>query len=111
MSGAVIMAYDPTKVVDGAQVTVVTGSQFAVDSPAPPTTGNTSSTSTTTTAVSSSVPNGSIAALNPTVTNLEPWDPTSCTPGATAVAPTRIPLDVARFVRRPDERGHPSDPC
>ncbi len=35
MSGSVIMAYDPTKVVDGAQVTVITGTQFAVNAPAP----------------------------------------------------------------------------
>ena len=34
MSGAVVMAYDPAEVVDGAQVTVVTGSQFAVNAPA-----------------------------------------------------------------------------
>ena len=33
MTGSVIMAYDPSQVTDGAEVTVVTGTQFAVDAP------------------------------------------------------------------------------
>ena len=37
MSGSVVMAYDPAKVAEGAQVTVATGSQFSVNPPAPPT--------------------------------------------------------------------------
>ena len=36
MTGAVIMAYDPSQVADGAQVTVVTGTQFAVNAPSTP---------------------------------------------------------------------------
>ena len=37
MSGSVIMAYDPSQVTDGAEVTVVTGTQFTVNAPpAPP---------------------------------------------------------------------------
>ena len=38
MTGSVIMAYDPSQVADGAQVTVVTGTQFAVNAPASSTT-------------------------------------------------------------------------
>lgn len=79
MSGAVITALGPT--VDGAQVTVVTGTQFAVDPPAtaapattvaPTTTGASSSTATT--AASS----GAFQAPTPAVTPLQPWDPRSC---------------------------------
>ena len=39
MTGSVIMAYDPSKVSSGAKVTVVTGTQFAVNAPPPSTTG------------------------------------------------------------------------
>ena len=39
MTGAVIVAYDPSQVVDGAQVTAVTGTQFAVNSPPRPSSG------------------------------------------------------------------------
>jgi LCP family protein required for cell wall assembly len=88
LTGAVITALGPT--TDGAQVTVVTGTQFAVDAPA---------TTTTTTGVSAA---GSVAATTPTasassassaasstsaafqpptaaVSPLQPWDPRSCT--------------------------------
>jgi LCP family protein required for cell wall assembly len=77
MTGSVIMAYDPTQVTDGAQVTVVTGTQFTVDSPA------TAPNATTTTTPSSSA----IAAPNATTTNLEPWDPRECAPRAVPTAP------------------------
>ena len=43
MTGAVTMAYDPSMVADGAQVTVVTGTQFAVN---PPTAGTSGATHT-----------------------------------------------------------------
>jgi LCP family protein required for cell wall assembly len=92
MSGAVVMAYDPAKVANGAQVTVVTGSQFSVKTPAPPASGKASATSqsTTTTSVpsSSSSSNGAIAAPNPSTTNLAPWDPRACAAGAVPVAPS-----------------------
>ncbi len=102
MSGAVIMAYDPAAVVDGAQVTVVTGSQFGVNAPASPTpttgTGSTAATtSPSTTTSTTSVPPaagsaaGAIQAPNPSTTKLEPWDPRACAPGAVAVAPTPNP--------------------
>jgi LCP family protein required for cell wall assembly len=95
MSGSVVMAYDPAKVADGAQVTVATGSQFSVNAPAPPTSGQTavSSPSTTTTSVPSnpSSSNAAIAAPNPSSTELEPWDPRACAAGAVPVAPTPNP--------------------
>ena len=91
MSGSVVMAYDPAKVTDGAQVTVATGSQFSVNPPAPPTSGQTSGIppSTTTSVPSNpSSSNGAIAAPNASSTNLEPWDPRACAAGAVPVAPT-----------------------
>jgi LCP family protein required for cell wall assembly len=100
MSGAVIMAYDPSKVVVGAKVTVVTGSQFAVNAPplAAPTTGtgsgaSTAPTTTSTTSVpsSSGAATGAIQAPNAPTTNLEPWDPRACAPGAVPTAPTPNP--------------------
>jgi LCP family protein required for cell wall assembly len=77
LSGAVVMALGPT--ADGAQVTVVTGTQFGVNPPTPPPT-----TSPTTAAPSSSATtsSGSIDAgfLPPTASTqaLQPWDPRSC---------------------------------
>ena len=89
MSGAVIMAQDPTQVKPGSQVTVVTGSQFSVN--APPATSTPTSvggaaatpvapTTTTTTSPSASTGNGAFAAPTATVEPLQPWDPRSCTP-------------------------------
>ncbi len=86
MSGAVIMAEDPTRVQPGSQVTVVTGTDFSVNPPpTAPTTATTGAGApttivppvTTTTAPSSS--NGAFQAPTPTVTPLQPWDPRSCT--------------------------------
>ena len=61
MTGAVIMAYDPSQVADGAQVTVVTGTQFAVTTPPVPTSPTTagvngSSTSTAPSTTSTTSP-------------------------------------------------------
>jgi LCP family protein required for cell wall assembly len=101
MSGAVIMAYDPGAVTDGAEVTVLTGSQFAVNPPATPTptstTGSTPATAPSTTTSTTSVPPasgaaaGAISAPNSDVTGLEPWDPRACAPGAVPTAPTPNP--------------------
>ena len=77
MSGAVVMAYDPAMVPSGAEVTVVTGTQFTVNTPA------SSGPTTTTTAPSSSA----IASPSPASTGLEPWDPRACAPGAKVTAP------------------------
>jgi polyisoprenyl-teichoic acid--peptidoglycan teichoic acid transferase len=87
MTGSVTMAYDPSQVADGAEVTVVTGSQFAVNAPAPATGGATSPTTTTTTAPSVAA----IAAPSPTMSNLQPWDPRACAAGATPTAPVPNP--------------------
>ncbi len=100
MSGAVVMAYDPAKVVDGAAVTVATGSQFSVNAPAPPPTTSSGSgttattaqtTTTTTTAPPSTSPGGAIAAPNAANTKLAKWDPRACAPGAVPVAPSPNP--------------------
>ncbi|HXA34627.1 MAG TPA: LytR C-terminal domain-containing protein, partial [Acidimicrobiales bacterium] len=78
LSGAVVMAVGPT--ADGAQVTVVTGTQFGVNPPAPPPTA-----SPTTAAPSPSAAGTSASAdagfLPPTTSTqaLQPWDPRSCT--------------------------------
>jgi hypothetical protein len=81
MTGAVIMGYDPSLVADGAQVTVVTGTQFAVNAASTPTTGTSSGSAT-------SIPSvAAIAVPSPTTSNLQPWDPRACTAGATPTAP------------------------
>jgi LCP family protein required for cell wall assembly len=85
LSGAVIMALGPT--TDGAQVTVVTGTQFTVNTPATPaapaaTTGATATTapavaaSATTTTTTPS--NGAFQAPTAAVSPLQPWDPRAC---------------------------------
>ncbi len=89
MSGAVIMAEDPSQVNPGSQVTVVTGTDFSVNPP-PATTTPTSAggsavspatSTTTTTASSGNTGNtGAFAPPTPTVEPLAPWDPRSCTP-------------------------------
>jgi LCP family protein required for cell wall assembly len=85
LSGQVIMAMGPT--TDGAQVTVVTGSDFAVNAPPSATTTTTTTTqpagaSTTTppapTTTTTTVPEGFDAVTSP-VEALQPWDPRSCT--------------------------------
>ncbi len=90
MSGAVIMAEDPTQVKLGSQVTVVTGTDFSVNTPPPavtPTsTGQAASpaASTTTTAPTPAGGNtgnsGAFATPTAPVSPLAPWDPRSCTP-------------------------------
>jgi LCP family protein required for cell wall assembly len=83
LSGYVITALNPSMVTAGAQVTVVTGTNFTVNHPAPPTTQSTTTPSTATaptpttsaTAATSST-NGPTAAVEP----LAPWDPRACTP-------------------------------
>jgi LCP family protein required for cell wall assembly len=82
LSGAVVMALGPT--ADGAQVTVVTGTQFAVDSPATPPTSSPTTTAPSSSAVSNSAGSSAPADtgfLPPTASTqaLQPWDPRSCT--------------------------------
>ncbi|MGA7417260.1 MAG: LCP family protein [Acidimicrobiales bacterium] len=101
ITGSVILGYNPGQVTNGAQVTVVTGTQFAVN---PPSAGSTSTSApaTTTTAptsgssdTSTSVATGAgvgFAAPSPTTQKLQPWDPRACPAGATPTAPVANPL-------------------
>ncbi len=97
ISGSVIMAYDPSKVVDGAQVTVLTGSQFAVASPPPAPTSATPGAAAAPTTTAAPAPtttaqaSGAIATPSPSTSNLQPWDPRACTHGTTPVPPTPNP--------------------
>ncbi len=99
MTGAVIMGYDPTQVTNGAQVTVVTGTQFAVNAPptaSTPTSAPAGSTPTTAgSTVGASGTSGVGAGFTPptaTTQNLQPWDPRACAAGATPTAPVANPL-------------------
>jgi len=78
MSGAVIMALGPT--TDGAQVTVVTGTQFTVNPPASTVTATTAPPATTTPASATTTTPAGAAFQAPTaaVTPLQPWDPRAC---------------------------------
>jgi LCP family protein required for cell wall assembly len=89
MSGSVTMAYDPSQVADGAQVTVVTGTQFAVNSPAAPATGSSGAPTTTvpSTPTTTSPTSSAIEAPNSPTSNLAPWDPRACPANATPTAP------------------------
>jgi LCP family protein required for cell wall assembly len=89
ISGAVIMAYDPSQVVDGAQVTVVTGTQFSVNAPATSTTPTSTGTSpgTTPTTTPTSTSSGAIAAPSASNPTLAAWDPRACAAGVTPTAP------------------------
>ena len=88
MTGAVIMAEDPTQVKPGSQVTVVTGTDFTVNAPPATTTptsadgtANSPAASTTTTPASTGNTgnSGAFQAPTPSVEPLAPWDPRSCT--------------------------------
>jgi LCP family protein required for cell wall assembly len=79
ISGAVTLGYNPSMVLGGAEVTVVTGTDFSVN--APPATGTTTTsgaaapTTTTTTNPDSSL----FAPPTSSTEGLKPWDPRSCT--------------------------------
>ena len=95
MTGSVIMAYDPSQVADGAQVTVVTGSQFAVNAPTvPPTTAGAGGTAASTTPASTETTAPAVAAIatpSAPTSKLQPWDPRACAAGATPTAPVANP--------------------
>jgi LCP family protein required for cell wall assembly len=83
MTGAVIIAMDPTQVQPGSQITVVTGTQFSVNPPSTTVTptsvsGSTGASTTPTTSASSSN-SGQFQTPTNTVEPLAPWDPRSCT--------------------------------
>ena len=90
MTGAVIMAMDPTQVQPGSRITVVTGTQFSVNPPPAAVTptsaagttgagGASAATTTPTTSSSSSTNNALFQPPTTTVEPLQPWDPRSCT--------------------------------
>jgi LCP family protein required for cell wall assembly len=89
LSGSVIMAYDPSQVADGAQVTVVTGTQFAVNAPAASTTptGGGATPPSSSTPPPTSTSSGAIAAPSVSNPTLAPWDPRACAAGATPTVP------------------------
>ncbi len=94
MTGSVIMAYDPSQVADGAQVTVVTGTQFTVNAPpSSPTSSTAGATSTSTSTPITSTPStsGAIASPNPTASQLAVWDPRACKAGTVPTAPIPNP--------------------
>ena len=94
MNGAVAIGYDPARVVDGAQVTVVTGTQFTVNPPPATAIPATSTGDSVPPATTTTVPSGSsvgIAAPNAATAGLQPWDPRSCPAGATPTPPVANP--------------------
>ena len=107
MTGSVVMAYDPSEVTDGAEVTVVTGSQFGFVAPTSSSSATSSTsttavapTATTTSSAVSSPPGSSvftspsaknIGAPSASVTALAPWDPRTCPRGAVPTLPQPNP--------------------
>lgn len=77
------MSYDPNQVADGAEVTVVTGTQFTVNAPPASSTTSTSSATTPTTAPTSQA----ITAPSSSNPKLAPWDPRACPAKASPTAP------------------------
>lgn len=100
MNGSVVMAYDPAMVSPGAEVTVVTGTQFSVN-PAPSASGGTGTgtlsggtgtSSSGTGASSGSRASSAIAKPSSPDEGLAPWDPRACPAGATPTAPASNPV-------------------
>ncbi len=87
LSGSAVMAYNPSQVTSGAAVTVVTGSQFAVNAPttSPRSTATTTPQGNTTSTTASN--SGAIATPSAPTSNLQPWDPRACAAGAKPTAP------------------------
>jgi LCP family protein required for cell wall assembly len=83
ISGAVVLGYNPSMVLGGAQATVDTGTDFSVNAPPAATTPKKPSKATTTTTVPTTTTTGPSSALfsAPSSSNeaLKPWDPRSCT--------------------------------
>jgi LCP family protein required for cell wall assembly len=97
MTGAVILGYDPSQVTGGAQVTVLTGTQFAVNAPTTGSTSTSAPTSPTTAGAGGSSGSTSgagvgFAAPSPTTQPLQPWDPRACPAGSAPTTPVANPL-------------------
>ncbi len=94
ITGSVILGYNPSQVTDGAQVTLVTGTQFAVNPPSATPVGATAGSSastapaaTTVTTTATSAAASAIAAPSAANESLQPWDPRACPAEATPTAP------------------------
>ena len=88
MSGAVVMAYDPGQVSDGAMVTVITGTQYAVNVPPGSSTSGTAAAGSSSSTTSTTAPTASaVAAPSPPTAQLQPWDPRACPAKVTPTAP------------------------
>jgi LCP family protein required for cell wall assembly len=85
MSGSVILGFNPNMVTDGAEATVVTGTNFSVNPPhaatAPPKKAQSTTTSAPTASTTTTTSPNSGLFSAPTASNeaLEPWDPRACT--------------------------------
>jgi LCP family protein required for cell wall assembly len=80
ISGSVILGYNPSMVLGGAQVTVVTGTSFSVNAPKATTNTPTSSASPNPTATTTTSPSGDLfSAPSSANESLKAWDPRSCT--------------------------------
>jgi LCP family protein required for cell wall assembly len=79
MSGSVILGYNPSMVLGGAQVTVVTGTNFSVNAPKVTATATSSVTPTMTTTTTPSPSSDLFSAPSSANETLKPWDPRSCT--------------------------------
>lgn len=79
ISGSVILGYNPSMVLGGAQVTVVTGTNFSVNAPKASTTSTSAVTPTTTTTPTTTPSSGLFSAPTSANATLKPWDPRSCT--------------------------------
>jgi LCP family protein required for cell wall assembly len=82
LGGAVVMAYDPTQVVEGSLVTVLTGNGLTVLTPPKPVKKPTGATTSSTVVTTTTLPaNPQLEPTTPTSQGLQPWDPRACSPG------------------------------
>jgi LCP family protein required for cell wall assembly len=81
ISGSVILGYNPSMVLGGAEVTVDTGTSFSVNAPKATTTSTSAGTPSTITTTTTTTSSSSNLFASPTTANeaLKPWDPRSCT--------------------------------
>jgi len=97
ISGAAIMAQDASEVPAGANVTVVTGTDFAVATPAPATT-------TATTATTAKGSKATTTTVAPTTTTTTTTTASSSSPSSEFSAPTPRPRHSPRGIRGPARR-------
>jgi LCP family protein required for cell wall assembly len=79
ISGSVILGFNPSMVLGGAEVTVDTGTTFSVNTPEATTTSTSAVTPNTTTTTTTSSSSGLFAPPTSANEALKPWDPRSCT--------------------------------